>query len=144
MLYSTMIVFEPVHMAAVLSSGTYISRTQLWFLLTQRNRFSFLRKSNKNGNSTKKQICCMLRTLKKNPAIFCYTRQVTSSKSFANRKNLMGGIKLILVQLSSETDWNTAHLVKTSDLASVSTHSEKQVKKNILCEQWLRYRSTQE
>lgn len=69
----------------------------------------------------------------KNPAIFCYIRQVTS-KSFANRKNLVGGIKLILVQLSSETDWSTAQLVKTSHLESVSTHSEKQVKKNILCE----------
>lgn len=144
MLYSSMTAFEPVHMAAVLSSGTYINRMQLWFLLTQRNRFSFLRKSNKNGNSTKKQICCIvLRTLKKNPAIFCYTRQVTS-ESFANRKNLMGGVKLILVQLSSETDWSTAHLVKTSDLESVSTHSEKQVKKNILCEQGFTYRSTQE
>lgn len=83
-------------------------------------------------------------TEKRNPAIFFYTRQVTSSESFANRNNLMGGIKLILVQLSSETDWSTAHLVKRSDLESVSMHSEKQVKKNILCEQKLRYRSIQE
>lgn len=83
-------------------------------------------------------------TKKKNPAIFCYTRQVTSSESFAHRNNLMGGIKLILVQFSSETDWSTAHLVQTSDLESVSMHSEKQVKKNILCEQEFRYRSLQE
>lgn len=51
-------------------------------------------------------------TKKKNSAIFCYTRQVTSSESFAHRNNLMGGIKLILVQFSSETDWSTAHLVQ--------------------------------
>lgn len=59
-------------------------------------------------------------------------------------KNLMGGIKLILVQLSSETDWSTAYLVKTSDLESLSTQSEKQVKENILCEQEFRYKSIQE
>lgn len=62
-------------------------------------------------------------------------RQATSSETFANRNHLMEGIKLILVQLSSEKDCSTAHLVKTSDPASVSTRSEKQVKKNILCEQ---------
>lgn len=134
-----MTVFEPAHMAAVLSSGRYISRMQLWFLLNQRNRLSFLRKLNKNENRTKKKICCTVRTLRKKIQQYFVTRDKLPAVN-----HLTGGIKLILVQFSSETDWSTAHLVQTSDLESVSMHSEKQVKKNILCEQEFRYRSLQE
>lgn len=142
MLYISMTVFEPGHTAAVLSSIRYISRMQLRSFLPQRNRFSFSRKLNRDGNSTKKQISSMLRTWKKkNLAIFCYVRQVTSSGSLANRNNLMGGVKLILMQLSSKTDYSTAYLVK-SYLVSGSTRSEKKVKKT-LCKQEFRYKSTQ-
>lgn len=110
MLYIGMTVFEPGHTAAVLSSLRYTSRMQLCSLLLQRMRFSFLRKLHGNRSSTKKQISSTLRTrTKKNPAIFCYARQVTSSESFANRNNLMWGVTLILVQLSPQRQTTPQH-----------------------------------
>lgn len=105
MLYISMTVSEPGHMAAVLSSVRYISRACLCSLLLQRNRFSFLIKLSRKGNSTKKQISSMLRTWrKKTPklVLFCYARQVTSKESCANSNDLMRGVKLILMQLSSQ------------------------------------------
>lgn len=49
---------------------------------------------------------------KKSSNILLHETSYQQCGSFAKRNNLMGGVKLILMQLNSQTDYSTAYLVK--------------------------------